>query len=420
MSTAVPTPAERTAQWRGQGQNGPVPTAVPTALPTAVIVDAVRTPVGRRNGMLRDWHPVDLTAVVLRALVERNDLDPAQVDDVIAGCVSQTGEQGLNLARSAALAAGFPETVPGTTVDRQCGSGQQALHFAAQGVMAGAYDVVIAAGVESMTRVPMGSSILNGPGKPFGPLVAQRYLPAGGLVPQGIAAERVAQQWGLAREDLDAYSLESHRRAAAATDEGRFRGEIVPVMVETAKGKREATADEGIRRDTSAIALAALKPAFLADGTVTAGNASQLSDGAAAVLVMSEAKAVALGLVPRARFVAFAVRGVDPVTMLTGPIPATRAVLDRAGLTLDQVDVAEVNEAFASVVLAWAAELRADLTRVNVNGGAIALGHPLGCSGVRLTATLVAELERSEGRYGLQTMCEGGGMANALVLERLG
>jgi len=385
-----------------------------------VIVDAVRTPLGRRNGMLRDWHPVDLTAVVLRALVERNDLDPAEVDDVIAGCVSQTGEQGLNLARSAALAAGFPETVPGTTVDRQCGSGQQALHFAAQGVMAGAYDVVIAAGVESMTRVPMGSSILNGPGKPFGPLVAQRYLPAGGLVPQGIAAERVAQQWGLAREDLDAYSLESHRRAAAATDEGRFRGEIVPVMVETGKGKREATADEGIRRDTSAVALAALKPAFLTDGTVTAGNASQLSDGAAAVLVMSEARAVALGLVPRARFVAFAVRGVDPVTMLTGPIPATRAVLERAALTLEQVDVAEVNEAFASVVLAWAAGLGADLARVNVNGGAIALGHPLGCSGVRLTATLVAELERSGGRYGLQTMCEGGGMANALVLERLG
>jgi len=388
---------------------------------TAVIVDAVRTPLGRRNGALRDWHPVDLAAVALRALVERSDLDPALVDDVIAGCVSQTGEQALNLARSAALAAGFPETVPGTTVDRQCGSGQQALHFAAQGVMAGAYDVVIAAGVESMTRVPMGSTILNGPGKPFGPLVTQRYSPSGGLVPQGLAAERVAEQWGLTRDVLDAYSLRSHQRAARATDEGRFAGEIVPVMVETPTGKSQFGADEGIRRDTSLEALGALKPAFVADGgTVTAGNASPLSDGAAAVLVMSEARAEALGLVPRARFVSFAVCGSDPLTMLTGPIPATSAVLARAGLALDDIDVVEVNEAFASVVLAWAAEHRPDMERVNVNGGAIALGHPLGASGVRLTATLVGELERSGGRYGLQTMCEGGGMANAMVLERLG
>ena len=390
-------------------------------MPTAVVVDAVRTPIGRRNGALRDWHPVDLAAHVLRALVERNDLDPADVDDVIAGCFSQTGEQALNVARSAVLAAGFPETVPGTTVDRQCGSGQQALHFAAQGVMAGAYDIVIAAGVESMTRVPMGSTILNGPGKPFGPLVAQRYLPAGGLVPQGLAAERVAQQFGLARADLDAYSLEGHRRAARATDEGRFAREIVAVTVDTPTGKRELTADEGIRRDTSLEALAALKPAFLADGgTVTAGNASQLSDGAAAVLVMSEERAARLGLVPRARFVSFAVCGSDPLTMLTGPIPATTAVLARAGLGLGDMDVVEVNEAFASVVLAWASAHHPDMARVNVNGGAIALGHPLGCSGVRLTATLLGELERSGGRYGLQTMCEGGGMANALVLERLG
>jgi acetyl-CoA acyltransferase len=388
---------------------------------TAVIVDAVRTPLGRRNGALRDWHPVDLAARVLRALVERNDLDPGTVDDVIAGCVSQTGEQGLNVARSAALAAGFPETVPGTTVDRQCGSGQQALHFAAQGVMAGAYDVVIAAGVESMTRVPMGSTILNGPGKPFGPLVAQRYSPAGGLVPQGLAAERIAEQWALTRDALDAYSLESHRRAARATDAGRFAGEMVPVTLETAKGKQQFSVDEGIRRDSSLEALAALKPAFLADGgTVTAGNASQLSDGAAAVLVMSEERAARLGLVPRARFVSFAVCGSDPLTMLTGPIPATTSVLERAGLTLDDMDVVEVNEAFASVVLAWAAEHHPDMDRVNVNGGAIALGHPLGCSGARLAATLVAELDRSGGRYGLQTMCEGGGMANALVLERLG
>ena len=386
-----------------------------------MIVDAVRTPLGRRNGALRDWHPVDLAALVLRALVERNDLDPALVDDVIAGCVSQTGEQALNLARSAALAAGFPESVPGTTVDRQCGSGQQALHFAAQGVMAGAYDVVVAAGVESMTRVPMGSTILNGPGKPFGPLVTQRYLAAGGLVPQGLAAERVAAEWHLTRDALDAYSLESHRRATRATDEGRFAGEIVPVTVDTPTGKRQLTVDEGIRPDTSLEALAALKPAFLADGgTVTAGNASPLSDGAAAVLVMSEDRAARLGLVPRARFVSFAVCGSDPLTMLTGPIPATTAVLGRAGLALADVDVVEVNEAFASVVLAWAAEHHPDMDRVNVNGGAIALGHPLGCSGVRLTATLVAELERSGGRYGLQTICEGGGMANALVLERLG
>ncbi len=387
---------------------------------SAVIVDAVRTPLGRRNGALRDWHPVDLAAHVVGALVERNDLDPALVEDVIAGCVSQTGEQALNVARNAALAAGFPETVPGTTVDRQCGSSQQALHFAAQGVMAGAYDVVIATGVESMSRVPMGSTILNGPGKPFGPLMTQRYLPAGGLVPQGLAAERVAEQWALSREALDAYSVESHRRAARATDEGRFEREVVPVTVETPAGKRQFDVDEGIRRDTSTEALAALKPAFLSEGgTVTAGNASQLSDGAAAVLVMSEERCTALGLVPRARFVSFAVCGADPLTMLAAPIPATTAVLAKAGLTLDEVDVVEVNEAFASVVLAWAAEHRPDMEKVNVNGGAIALGHPLGCSGVRLTATLLAELERSGGRYGLQTMCEGGGMANALVIERL-
>ena len=398
--------------WPPPRQNGRVT--------SAVIVDAVRTPLGRRNGALRDWHPVDLLAHVLKALVDRNDLDPALVDDVIAGCVSQTGEQALNVARNAALAAGFPESVPGTTVDRQCGSGQQAVHFAAQGVMAGAYDVVIAAGVESMTRVPMGSTILNGPGKPFGPQMAQRYLPAGGLVPQGLAAERVAERWGLTREALDAYSLESHRRAAAASDEGRFKGEIIPVTVETAKGKRVFDADEGIRRDASLDALAGLKPAFVAGaGTVTAGNSSQLSDGAGAVLIMSEERAADLGLTPRARFMSFAVAGADPLLMLTATVPATTAALARAGLALNDLDLMEVNEAFASVVLAWAAELGPDMERVNVNGGAIALGHPLGCSGARLTATLLAELERAGGRYGLQTMCEGGGMANALILELL-
>ena len=385
-----------------------------------MIVDAVRTPLGRRNGRLRDWHPVDLSAEVLRALVTRSDLDPAMIDDVVFGCFNQTGEQALNVARSAALAAGFPESVPGTTVDRQCGSSQQAVHFAAQGVMAGAYDVVVAGGVESMSRVPMGSAILDGPGLPFGPRVQQRYQPAGGLVPQGVAAERVAAAWGLSRDDLDAYSLRSHRLAAAATDEGRFDREMVPVLVDSTRGKQEMYADEGIRRDASLVSLAALKPAFETGGRITAGNSSQITDGAAAVLIMSEERASALGLVPRARLVAFAVVGVDPVTMLTGPIPATARVLRRAGLTLDQIDRFEVNEAFASVVLAWAAESGADIDRVNVNGGAIALGHPLGCSGARLTATLLGELERSGGRYGLQTMCEGGGMANALIIERLG
>ena len=356
---------------------------------TAVVVDAVRTPIGRRNGGLAGWHPVDLAAETLRALVGRNDLDPALVDDVILGCVSQTGEQGLNVARNAALAAGFPESVPGTTVDRQCGSGQQAVHFAAQGVMAGAYDVVVAGGVESMSRVPMGITTVKGPGMPFGPRMVQRYQSAGGLVPQGIAAELVAERWELSREALDAYSLESHRKAAQATAEGRFDREIVPVTVEHRRGKAELRTDEGIRRDTSAEALAALKPAFRPDGRVTAGNSSPISDGAAAVLVTSEEAAARLGLVPRAR------------------------------LSLDDVDRVEVNEAFASVVLAWAAEHRPDPGRLNVSGGAIALGHPLGCSGARLLTTLVWELERSRGRYGLVATCEGGGMANATLLERL-
>jgi acetyl-CoA acyltransferase len=387
---------------------------------TAVVVDAVRTPIGRRNGGLAGWHPVDLAAEVLRALVERNDLDPAVVDDVILGCVSQTGEQGLNVARNAALAAGLPESVPGTTVDRQCGSGQQAVHFAAQGVMAGAYDVVVAGGVESMSRVPMGVTTVKGPGMPFGPRMMQRYQPVGGLVPQGIAAELLAERWDLSRDELDAYSLESHRRAARASAEGWFDTEIVPVTVDTPRGKKELRADEGIRTGASAEALAALKPAFKADGRITAGNSSQVSDGAAALLVTSEDAASRLGLVPRARFVAFSVVGVDPVTMLTGPIPATTAVVDRAGLTLDDVDRFEVNEAFAPVVLAWAAEHATALDRVNPCGGAIALGHPLGCSGARLLTTLVGELERTGGRFGLATTCEGGGMANATLVERLG
>ena len=384
-------------------------------MPSAVIVDAVRTPLGRRNGKLKDWHPVDLAAHTLEALVARNDLDPAVIDDVIMGCVSQVGDQAVNVGRNAALAAGFPESVPGTSIDRQCGSSQQAAHFAAQGVMAGAYDIVIAAGVESMTRTPMGSSLLPG-SVPFGPKVLARY----DLVPQGISAELISEKWGISRHDNDTFSVESHHRAARATQEGRFDREIVPVAVVTEDGSERMAVDEGIRPDSSLETLGKLKPAFKADGVVTAANSSQITDGAAAVLIMSEEKANSLGLVPRARFHAFALAGVDPVMMLTGPIPATTKVLERGKLTLDDIDLVEINEAFAPVVLAWEQEHHPDMTRVNVNGGAIALGHPLGCSGARLMATLVNELERTGGRFGLQTMCEGGGMANATIIERLG
>jgi len=386
---------------------------------TAVIVDAVRTALGKRNGKLKDWHPVDLAAETLKALVQRNDLDPALVEDVIMGCVMQTGEQGLNIGRNAALAAGFPESVVGTSVDRQCGSSQQSAHFAAQGVIAGAYDVVIAAGVECMTRVPMGVT-MNGPGMPFGPKMMERYQAAGGLVPQGISAEMIADKWNLSRDDLDALSVQSHKRAARATEEGRFEKEIIPITVETEEGKEEFARDQGIRPDSSMESLANLKPAFKPDGKVTAGNSSQITDGAAALLIMSEDKANALGLTPRARFHSFALAGVDPIMMLTGPIPATSKVLERAGMTMDQMDLTEFNEAFASVALAWEKEHHPDMDKVNVNGGAIALGHPLGCSGARLMATLLNELERSGGRFGLQTMCEGGGMANATIIERLG
>jgi acetyl-CoA acetyltransferase family protein len=384
-------------------------------MPDAVIVDAVRTPLGRRNGALKDWHPVDLAAHTLRTLVDRNDLDPALIDDVIMGCVMQVGDQAVNVGRNAALAAGFPDTVIGTTIDRQCGSSQQAAHFAAQGVMAGAYDIVVAAGVESMTRVPMGASFLPG-SLPFGPGVLARY----DLVPQGLSAEMVAEKWGISREENDAFSVESHLRAARATEEARFEREIIEVPIETDAGTVAMTRDEGIRPDSTVEKLATLKPAFKDDGVVTAANSSQISDGAAATLVMSEAKANELGLTPRARFHQFALAGVDPVIMLTGPIPATSKILDRAGMTLDQIDLVEINEAFAPVVLAWAREHHPDMDKVNVNGGAIALGHPLGCSGGRLMATLLNELERSGGRYGLQVMCEGGGMANATIIERLG
>jgi acetyl-CoA acyltransferase len=391
---------------------------------TAVIVDAVRTAGGKRNGKLNGWHAVDLASEPLKALAERNDLDPGQVDDVIVGCVMQVGEQSLNIGRNAVLAAGWPESVPATTLDRQCGSSQQALHFAAQGVIAGAYDVVVAAGVEHMTHTPMGSSVVRDLGFPFGPRMMARYAERGGLVGQGISAELIADQWDLSREDLDAFGARSQQLAAKATAEGRFDKEIVPVPVRDAEGNDTdelLAADEGIRPDTTVETLANLKPAFKPEGgKVTAGNSSQITDGAAAVLIMSEERASALGLTPRARFHAFALAGVDPVTMLTGPIPATKTVLERAKLSMEDIDLTEINEAFASVVLAWEKELHPDMGKVNVNGGAIALGHPLGASGAKLMSTLVNELERTSGRWGLLTMCEGGGMANATVIERLG
>src|SRR5229473_2225820 len=384
----------------------------------AVIVEAVRTGIGRRNGRLKGWHPVDLTAQVLSALVERTGIDPGLVEDVIVGCVMQVGEQSLNVGRNAVLAAGFPETVPGTTVDRQCGSSQQAIHFAAQGVLSGAYDVVIAGGVEAMTRVPMGSSYQQGPGAPFGSRMLRRY--DNGLVHQGISADLVAQKWELSRAELDEFSLESHRRAAQATAEGHFKSQIVPIAVKNEDGTTSIfDQDEGIRTDTSLEKLASLKPAFKPDGLITAGNSSQISDGAAAVLIMERNTAEQLGLKPRARFVSFSLAGDNPIMMLTAPMPATFKVLQRAGLTLDQVDLIEINEAFASVVLAWQRETGADMQRVNVNGGAVAVGHPLGASGARLTTVLLHELERSGGRYGLQTMCEGGGMANGTIIERI-
>jgi acetyl-CoA acetyltransferase family protein len=383
-----------------------------------VVVESVRTPVGRRGGGYAGLHAVDLGAAALRALVERAGADPGAVEDVIMGCVSQIGEQSVNVARSCWLAAGLPEEVPAVTVDRQCGSSQQAVQFAAQGIAAGGYELVVAGGVEHMTRVPMGST-MAGPGVPFGPTMQARYQ--GRLVPQGISAELIAEKWGLGREEQDAFALRSHQRAAAAQDAGRFDAQLVPVEAPAADGTGTVAvrADEGVRRDTSMEKLAALKPAFREDGQVTAGNSSQISDGAAALLLASRRAAERLGLRPRARLVSFAVAGVDPVLMLTGVIPATERALLRAGLGLDDLDVVEINEAFASVVLAWGREVEPDWERVNPNGGAIALGHPLGASGARIMTDLLAELERRGGRFGLQVMCEGGGMANATVVERL-
>jgi acetyl-CoA acyltransferase len=385
----------------------------------AVIIDAVRTPGGRRNGKLSSWHPAELGAHVLKALAERNNLDPALVDDVVTGCVMQVGQQSLNIGRNAVLAAGWPESVPATTVDRQCGSSQQAIHFAAQGVMAGAYDVVVAMGVEVMSTTPMGASVVNGAlGTPFPDSMTERYAETG-LPPQGIGADMIADEYGITREDLDAFGAQSQQRAEQATIEGRFEAEIIPVPVDVDGEIEMFSQDEGIRPGTTAETLAKLKPAFKEDGKITAGNSSQISDGAAAVLIMSAEKAAELGLKPRARFHGFALAGTDPVTMLKGPIPVTQKIMAKTGMSIEDIDLFEINEAFASVVLAWQKETGADLDKVNVNGGAIALGHPLGCSGAKLMTTLVNELERTGGRYGFQAMCEGGGLANATIIERI-
>ncbi|SHH04116.1 acetyl-CoA acyltransferase [Jatrophihabitans endophyticus] len=392
----------------------------------AVVVDAVRTASGKGKpgGALSRLHPVEMLSQVLQALISRTGLDPAVVDDVIVGCVGQAGEQSLNIGRNAVLAAGFPESVPATTLDRQCGSSQQAAHFAAQGVLAGAYDVVIAAGVESMSRVPIGAAVVGE--DPYGPSVAARY----DLVNQGVSAELVAARWKLDRDVLDEYAARSHRLAADVAAAGGFDGEIVPVRVpDAAGGQVEHRVDETVRAATTVEGLAALRPSFRTedmarrfpeiDWKITPGNSSPLTDGASAVLVMSAAKADELGLRPRARFAGFAVAGDDPVLMLTAPIPATQKLLARTGVALDDVDAYEVNEAFAPVPLAWAHEFGADPARLNPRGGAIALGHALGGSGTRLLTTLLGTLEATGGRYGLQTMCEGGGMANATLLERV-
>jgi len=378
----------------------------------AFIVGAVRTAVGRKNGRLATVRPDDLAALVLEELVTRTRVDPAEVEDVILGCVDQLGEQGMNIARNAALIAGLPLDVCGTTLDRMCGSGQQAANFAAMGVMAGQYDAVIAGGVEHMTRVPVGSSAM-GPGEgPLSPRLTERYQ----IIPQGLSAELVAEKWALSRGELDEFSARSHEKAGRALADGRFGREIAPV---TLPDGSVFDTDEGVRVPVNREKMASLAPSFKPDGVVTAANSSQISDGAAALLFVSEGKARSLGLRPRGRVVATALAGVDPTIMLTGPIPATRRVLKKAGLRLDQIDLFEINEAFASVVLAWERELHPDMATVNVNGGAIALGHPLGCSGARIMTTLLHELERSGKRYGLQTMCIGFGQGIATIIERL-
>jgi acetyl-CoA acyltransferase len=397
----------------------------------AVIVGAVRTPLGKRGGKLKDHHPVDLLGDTLNELFARTGVDPAIVDDNITGCVMQVGEQSVNVGRNAWMSAGLPDEVPSTTVDRQCGSSQQAAHFAAQGVMSGAYDVVVASGIECMTRVPMGSSFANGPGFPFTQRTFERY--DGNLVPQGISAELIAGRWGFSREEADAIGFRSQQLARQATDEGRFQREIFPIKIAGENGSAELfETDEGLR-ETTLEKLASLKPAFYDENiskkfpeikwVVTAANSSQITDGATALLITTPEKAKELGLKPRARFHTFSLAAADPVIMLSAVIPATQKALARSGLKIEDIDRFEVNEAFATVVLAWKKDLGVSdkifEERVNVNGGAIALGHPLGASGARLMTTLLHELERSGGRFGLQTMCEGGGMSNATILERL-
>jgi acetyl-CoA acyltransferase len=381
----------------------------------AVIVEAVRTAIGRRNGKLSPVRPDDLLALTLKEVVKRAGVDPAEVDDVIVGCVTQTGEQGLNIGRSSVLIAGFPIEVPGTTINRFCGSGQQAVNFAAQGVMSGAQDVVIGAGVENMSRVPMGSDAF-GPGEgPVSPKLTDLFE----IIPQGNSAEMIARKWGFTREQLDEFAFQSHTKAGQAIQEGRFTREIFPVAVKQNGSSYTFDTDEGVRIPPSREKMAQLKPSFQDDGMVTAGNSSQISDGAAAVLIMSDEKAKALGLKPRARIVAQAIVGSEPTIMLTGPIPATAKVLKKAGLSMRDIDLFEVNEAFAPVVLAWQHETGADMEKINYNGGAIALGHPLGASGARLITTLLHELERQDARYGLSTMCIGYGMGIATIVERL-
>ena len=381
----------------------------------AVIVEAVRSPVGKRNGGLSGVHPAELSAQVLNGLVQRAGVDPELVDDVIWGCVMQAGEQALDIGRTALLAAGWPESVPGVTVDRQCGSSQQSVHFAAAGVVAGHYDVVVAGGVESMSRTPMGSSLANG-GHPLPPAFKQRYQQTPN---QGLGAEMIAEQCGFSRTDLDEFSLASHEKAAAAQDAGAFDGEIVAIQATDAGGTTKVLTDEGIRRGTTLDKMAQLKPAFKPDGVIHAGNSSQISDGAAALLLMSADKAKSLGLNPIARVHTATLAGADPVIMLTAPIPATKKALQRSGLKLDDIGVFEVNEAFAPVPMAWLADIGADSKKLNPNGGAIALGHPLGASGARIMTTMLHHMRANGIRYGLQTMCEGGGQANATIVELL-
>src|SRR6266576_5317962 len=381
-----------------------------------VIVEAVRTPIGRRNGKLKDIHPVVLGSLVLQEIIKRSGIAPEQVDDVVFGCVTQVGEQSLNIARSVWLTAGFPVTTPATTVDRQCGSSQQAIHFAANLIQSGVCDITIAGGVESMTRVPMGSNAMS-PGSPFPPELTELY----DLVPQGISAELIARKYGISRKQMDEFGVRSHKLAHDATDKGSFKSQIMPVEVSlNGNGHTEIfDKDEGIRANASYDATSALQPAFNPEHSITAGNSSQISDGCAAVLLMSLEKAKQLGLKPRARIRAQAVVGTDPVLMLEGPIPGTAAVLKKAGLDLKSIDLFEVNEAFASVVLAWQKETGADMNKTNVNGGAIAVGHPLGASGVILMNRLLYELERRDLRYGLETMCCGGGIGTATIIDRV-